>query len=219
MPMRRSVPTPPLRALPLLATLLLTVACESPVGSYSLRAEPSVLEAVGDTRQLEAIVVGTDRLPEWESLRPEIVTVTRDGLATAVSPGEGLVKARIGRREIATVVTVLPAVDLKILSVSKQPAQGGYEQATLRMNNPGGRGYYRTRFYRASSAPGGEPQLVYQDESDHEIPGRADDFMFSVPVPAPVDWVIVRTREPRSEVYGVAACVRFDGVAGCPMTP
>ncbi len=35
-------------------------------------------------------------------------------------------------------------------------------------------------------------------------------------IPAPVDWVIIYSREPNSLEYRTTACIRLDGNTGCP---
>lgn len=203
-------------ASPFAAVLLLLAACDSPT-DLKLVAVPDVtLEAVGDSKQLEATVRGTEQLPIWESLHPDIATVTRAGMVTAVAPGAATVRARLGSETREGTVTVLPPVSVEITSASKQPADDGVEQITLRMRNTGGRGYYRTRFYRASATPGGEPQIISQDFNDHDISALQPEMTWGTQVAAPAHWVVVYSREPQSLGYRTTACVRLDGGAGCP---
>jgi hypothetical protein len=200
----------------LLGVLLLAAACDSPTDPITLRGGEVTLDAAGEIVQLEATVSGTDRLPEWESLHPNIVTVTRAGMATAVSAGTATVKARLAGVETSVIVTVLPPVNVEILSATSQHAGGG-QDITLRLRNAGGRGFYRMRFYRASATPGGEPQIVAQDLTDAPVPARIDNVSFGTQVSSSAEWVVIYSREPHSQAYRTTACARLDGAAGCPM--
>ncbi|MBI2407393.1 MAG: Ig-like domain-containing protein [Gemmatimonadetes bacterium] len=101
----------------LVAGLILSVACggDGPgtpsVKEVTVSAVSTTLQ-VGATTQLSAQVIGLDGLPTpgarvaWSSLSPSIVTVSAAGIATAVSAGQGTVRASSGGRSGQITITV-----------------------------------------------------------------------------------------------------------------
>lgn len=196
--------------------LLLFVACESPTDQKLMGVQAVILEAVGDSKQLEASVSGTDALPAWESLNPGVVTVTRAGMVTAVGAGTATVRATLGSETAHGQVTVLPPVNVEITSATRVPGNPGWDDVTLRIRNTGGRGYYRTRFYRAASTPGGQPEIVSQMLTDIAIAAGQPELSAMTQIPASAEWAVIYSRDPHSMEYRTTACARLDGAAGCP---
>jgi len=200
------------------ALLLATAACESSPTEQRLISVPAVtLEAVGDARQLEATLNGTEQLPVWESLDPLIATVTRAGMVTAVAPGIAKVRARLGSKAREGTVTVMPAVSVEITSATVERGPSGEGLATVWIRNRGGRGFYRMRFYRASTVEGAMPEVVSQDITDQPIVAGQPEFYSMRSMPAGVQWIVVYSREPNSLAYRITACHRLDGATDCPM--
>jgi hypothetical protein len=200
----------------LLLPLLLLAACDSATEPRLLSVTGVILEAIGDSKQMEANVKGTDRLPTWESLHPEIATITRAGMVTAVSPGTAKVVARIGSETVEGNVVVLPPVNVEIVGAATEPEGDGWERVTLQIRNVGGRGFYRMRFYRESATPGGEPQIIAQWLTDQAMAANQPQISSSMQVPSPAHWVVIYSREPNSVDYRTTACVRLDGPEACP---
>lgn len=75
---------------------------------------PDRVLAVGDTLALPGRLVDAQGDPvdasavEWRSLRPDVATVSSDGLVTATGPGAAEVTANVGGRTYAVTVTVAP---------------------------------------------------------------------------------------------------------------
>lgn len=197
------------------AALLLTVACNSSTDPIQLSVPAVTLEAVGDSRQLEANGTG-GALPTWESLSPDIITVTRAGMVTALSAGSGSVRAQLDGRTAQGTVIVLPAVSVEVSAASAAPGDEGWDDVTLQLVNTGGRGFYRLTFYRESAEPGGEAVIISQDLTDFEAAVGLN-ISHKRPVPAPAHWAVVYSREPQSLGYLRTACLRVNGEPGCPL--
>jgi hypothetical protein len=201
----------------LLIAALALAGCDSSTDSVPVQVPSVTFEAVGDARQLEANIPGSTVLPEWESLNPEIVTVTRAGMAVSVAPGTARVVARVRSGEGEGTVTVLPHVSVELTAVSKQSGAEGFEDIRLDLSNTGGRGFYRFRIMRDPAQPGGQHTVITDFWNDTSIiPGAS--YFVQMPVPAPADWVAVYSRSPHSEEYRRTGCMRFDG-GDCPLPP
>lgn len=200
------------------ALLAALAACDDSTGPTVVMLVPTVtIEAIGDVVQLEANVTGSTLLPEWESLNPGILTVTRAGMAVAVSEGTAQVIARIGATQAQGTVHVLPEVEIQVTAATKQSEDGGLERIRLDLKNTGGRGFYRVLTYRDPAEPGGEHVGISIPLNDQSVTTGAE-FFFQYSVGAPADWVVVYSRSPHSEEYRRTACVRFDG-GDCPLAP
>jgi hypothetical protein len=201
----------------LLLAALALAGCDSSTDAVTVQVQSVTFEAVGDALQLEATVPGSTALPEWESLNPEVVTVTRAGMAVSVAPGTARVVARVRSGEGEGTVTVLPHVSVELTAVSKQDAGEGLENIRLDVTNTGGRGFYRFRVMRDPDQPGGEHTVITDFWNDTSItPGVS--YFVQMSVPAPADWVAVYSRSPHSEEYRRTGCMRFDG-GDCPLPP
>lgn len=202
-----------------LALVLGATACDSPTeDSIRLTVRSDTLEAVGDAGQMEALVSGSDRLPEWESLSPQVATVTRAGMVTAVAPGTARVRAAIGGRTAEGEVVVLPSAQVQLTSVTRDVDPSGQPRITLALRNAGGRGYYRTEFWQARATAGGEHRVVMRENTDTEAPvGLNVTSSTSLPGVANVDWVIVHSRDAHSTGYRTTGCIRLDGGSPCPL--
>ena len=84
----------------LILPLFLADGCKkekAEVHVQSVSFEPAEIELTeGDTRQLEAVVSpknADDKTLEWSSSAPRVATVSQEGLVTALTPGETVVKA------------------------------------------------------------------------------------------------------------------------------
>jgi hypothetical protein len=110
---------------------------------------------VGATTQLSAQVIGRDGLPvpgarvAWSSLSPTIVSVSAAGIATALSAGQGTVRATSGGRSGQTTLTVasppvasvafdrdsvvltLPSGNATLVPIAKDAAGGVINNATF----------------------------------------------------------------------------------------
>jgi hypothetical protein len=199
--------------LPLLVAL---AGCDSPTDPHTLQVQAATIEAIGDALQLEATVQGTDRLPEWESLNPEIVAVTRAGMAVAVAPGTARVRARVGSQVAEGNVTVLPPVDVQLLSLALSADPEGRPRVQMRLRNAGGRGYYKYEYWRMRETEGGEHRRVLSFTNDFDALVGMDISGGSTGFEAP-DWVIVYSREPHSTQYRRTGCMRVDGGVPCPV--
>ncbi len=201
---------------PVLALLLFAAACDSPTDPINISMQSVTLEAVGDSKQLEATVTGSDRLPEWESLNPEIVTVTRAGMVTAVAPGTAKVRATIGLQSAEGTVTVLPPVEVQLTSLSVTTEPSGQPRVQMQLRNTGGRGFYKIEFWQMRETPGGEHRRVLSQMNDSEAPVGMDISSAIIGFVRP-DWVIVYSRAPNSTEYRMTGCRRVDGGTPCPM--
>jgi hypothetical protein len=205
------------RTLPLVAALL-AIGCDSPTEPVRLVVPQLTIEAVGDSRQLEATIFGSDVLPEWESLSPELVSVTRAGMVTALASGEARVRARVGTSVAEGKVTVLPAAVVAITSAERQTSSSGAAEIRLRLQNSGGRGFYRVEYWQQRQSAGGDHQPVLRFGTDTEAPvGMNIISTSSLPGMERVDWLVVYTRNPQDIAYRTTACVRMDGGSPCPI--
>lgn len=207
---------PLLQALTALA-LLAAAGCESPTDPVRLSVNKVTLEAVGDVQQLTANVIGTTQLPEWESENPQVATVTRAGMVTAVGPGTTLVRARIGSQMAQGTVTVLPRVDVQLLSLSRGPDPTGVTTISMQLRNAGGRGFYRVEHWQMRETEDSDHRPVMRQLTDSEAPVGMD-YMASISLPGmdDVDWVVVYSREPTTLEYRRTGCLRLDGGSECP---
>ena len=204
-------------ALP--AALLLAVqgACDDGTGPYvpDLRVPDAELGARGDTVTLTALSDGVLAVAEWESLDPAVVTVTRGGLATAVSTGTARVRAIFGGAVDTGTVTVLPPVDIRVSELAAVTDAGGQQGLQMRIRNEGGRGYYRLEFWKHDAAGGKRRILSYGDDSE-AAPGL-DIVHRNFLGGELADWVLAYSREPLSEEPARTSCARLDGLAEpCP---
>jgi hypothetical protein len=203
--------------LPAVPMLVLAAACDSSTGTVLVQVPSVTFEAVGDALQLEANVPGSTALPEWESLDPHIVAVTRAGMAVAVAPGTARVVARVRSGSGEGTVTVLPHVSVDVVGLERLSLEDGLEQVRVDLKNLGGRGFYRLRIMRDPLEPGGEHTPIHNPWNDHAV-STGDSYWFQVTVSAPADWVVVYSRSPHSEEYRRTGCARFDG-GDCPLPP
>lgn len=204
--------------LPLLAAALLIAAgCDSPTDPVRLVIPTVTLEAAGDSKQLEASVFGSDALPEWESLTPELVTVTRAGMVTAIAAGEARVRARIGSHTAEGTVTVLPPVSVEILTATRQVLASGDTSVSVNVRNTGGRGFFRIEYWRERESGEDLHQPVLRPMIDDAAPvGLQFTAGNTLPGMSGVDWVVIYSREPHSLTYRTTGCVRLDGGSPCP---
>ncbi len=205
-----------LPTLSALALVLVAAACESPTDPITVRVKNATLEAVGDARQLEATVANSDRLPEWESLNPEIVTVTRAGMAVAVAPGTARVRAKVGSVVSEGNVTVMPRVEVQLTSLTLVTEPSGQPGTRMQLRNVGGRGFFRLEYWQARESAGGEHRRVASWMNDFEAPAGMDVSFNTAGIAVP-DWVVIYSREPNSTEYRLTGCLRMDGGTPCPM--
>jgi hypothetical protein len=206
------------RHLTLAALLLLAWGCDSPTDPIRLFAPAMTLEAIGDSKQLEANITGSDALPEWESLTPEILSVTRAGMVTALASGTGRVRARLAGETAEATVTVLPPVDVQIVSATRTIPETGPAQVNLRLRNSAGRGFYRMEFWQARASENEEHRVVLRYITDSEAPAGMDVMVSnSLSGMENVDWVLVHSRQPHELGYRSTACLRLDGGSPCPL--
>lgn len=198
--------------------LIAAVGCdESPTGTGP---EPRIsvadvtLEAVGDAAQLEAVVENSDEAPAWESLQPGVVAVSESGQAVAVGAGTATVRARIGATSGEGTVTVMPPVDIRLSELDTVTDPSGLKGMAMRVQNLGGRGYYRLEFWRYTFDGRHERVLYYN--SDAEAPVGMDIMHYNYLLDEPADWVLALSREPLALEAVRTSCVRLDGAAECP---
>lgn len=216
--MSRTHASRPLRAAVALAALalgILPVACDSPTdtGDIQVRVLNATLEAVGDSVQLSAMVNGTDAAPSWESLDPDIITVTPTGMAHAIAAGTGAVRVRVGRDEAQGTVTVLPPIDIRVSDLERITSPEGAEGMRMRVRNLGGRGYYRLEFWKLDV--GGTHRRILGYRSDTEAPAGMDIVHTNYLTGEAADWVIAYAREPRAESHVLTSCTGRDDFL-CP---
>jgi hypothetical protein len=201
----------PVGALPLVLLATGLGGCSDDQLPPALYVPNYTIEAVGDAIQLEATLGGTHHLAEWESLSPQVASVTRAGMAVGMAPGEAAVRARVGSATREAKVTVLPAVNVGITSASRF-TEGAQERARVQLKNTGGRGYYRLQLWRDASEPAGLPSVVSNPLNEHAAPVGMD-ISSTHDLFLPADFAVVYSREPVSLGYVRTACVRFDGGA------
>lgn len=198
--------------------LVAAVGCdESPTGTGPeprIAVTDATLEAVGDAAWLEAVVEDSDASPRWESLDPEIVTVSESGEAVAVAAGTATVRAHIGAASGAGTVTVLPPVDIRLSELDTVTDPSGRKGMAMRIQNVGGRGYYRLEFWRY--APDGLHDRVLHYSSDADAPVGMNIMHYNYLLAEPADWVLALAREPLALEAVRTSCVRLDGGAECP---
>lgn len=203
-------------AVMLLATAM--VACDSGTEPDAVEIELQVgsltLEAVGDEAQLQAVVTGGSGPVQWTSLTPGVVTVTGGGLATAVAAGTATVRGAIGSAAAEGTVTVLPPVRIELSELAWITDAQGEQAMSVRVRNTGGRGHYRLEYWKVD--PTGRHQRVLADGSDVDAPVGLDMVHRTFLLAEPADWVVARSREPRSLESFRTGCVRLDGGAVCP---
>jgi len=197
-----------------LAALL--AACDGGTGPRveDLEVSSAVLEARGDTVRLSARAAGSPVAASWESLEPSVVTVTGDGLATAVGAGRARVRARFGGAEAQATIDVLTPVDIRISQLALVTDPAGVPGVRMRIRNHGGRGYYALELWKLDPH-GTKRRLVSYDTETEAAPGLDIEHINYLSGEAP-DWVVAYSREPFAEEPVRSACVRVDGVAGCP---
>lgn len=105
-------------------------------GRFELRAPAEM--APGTTAQLTARTVTSGNitqdvtgLVEWRSSNPPVLTVTADGLATAIAPGEAEVIARYLRRSTTARTLVLPTNTFRLTGRVVNESGSGVAGATI----------------------------------------------------------------------------------------
>jgi hypothetical protein len=203
-----------------LATLL--AACDTATGPDvprpavpRLHVQDAVLEARGETLPLTALSDGLPALAEWQSLDPEIVIVTERGRATAVAPGTARVRAVFGAAEDTGAVTVLPAVDIRVLELAVVTDPNGEQGMGMRIRNEGGRGYYKLEFWKHDESGAKRRILSYSTETEAE-PGLDIEHRNFIGTEL-ATWVVAYSREPVAAEAVRTSCARLDRVAEpCP---
>ncbi|HEX6369163.1 MAG TPA: hypothetical protein VF006_09535 [Longimicrobium sp.] len=178
------------------------------------------LDAVGDTRTLNAQVIGTTEAPVWQSLAPGIVEITPSGRVTAMSPGTALIRATVAGKTAEAQMTVRPSGAVTVASGSVRAAAYASDEVTLTLLNTGGRAVYRLEFWGLRTSPTGPHRLFATSEPLEVAPSYNQTVKYTVPVRTSpdVDWVIVYTRDPGSATYRRTACYRFlPGGTDCPV--
>lgn len=198
----------------MLAALL--AACDGGTGPQvgDLYVRPAVLAARGDTVRLSAWANGSVVGATWESLDTSVVRVTGDGLATATGAGTARVRARFGGVEAQGAVDVLPPVDIRVSELALVTDPAGVQGIRMRIRNHGGRGYYALELWKLDP-DGTKRRLVFYTTEAEAAPGLDIEHSNYLSAEAP-DWVVVYSREPLAREPVRTACVRVDGLAGCP---
>lgn len=201
------------RLLGLVLSLAALTGCELPT-EPRLEVASVTLAAVGDSATLEVRGEPRGRIA-WESLSPGVVTVSESGVARAVAPGVGVVRARSGDRRAEGTVVVLPGVDVRVSDVREIPVSGGTPGLSVRLTNEGGRGFYRLELWRRD--PAGTVRRVMTWVSDAEaLPGMNVVHRIEG-LSQRVDWVVVRSREPLLAEPSRTSCSAREGAADCPV--
>lgn len=201
-------------ALPLLLAAAV-IACDSTTEPEpNIRIVGLTLEAVGDVAQMEVRMDGEAATARWESLDPEIVTVTTGGLARAVSHGIATVKAEIDGRSAEGEVTVLPPVNVQVSELAVVTDAGGSQGTEMRLQNHGGRGYFRLEFWKLR--PDGSHERIMYHTNDAEAPVGLNITYSHFSSGETPDWVMAFSREPLALEGTRTSCVRMDGADGCP---
>ncbi len=112
--------------IPLAAALVLALACEkaSDVAVSGVSIDRSTVEmTIGETVQLSATVMpsdATDQNITWSSTKQSVATVNDHGLVTAIAEGRTTIKARVGGKTSACIVTVSKEfVDVASIALDK----------------------------------------------------------------------------------------------------
>lgn len=179
------------------------------------RVEAATLEARGDTAHLTARSDGVPAVAEWESLDPQIVAVTQAGVATAVAPGVARVQASLAGAMATGTVTVLPPVEIRLSDLAVVTDPSGQLGFRMRIENLGGRGFYRLELWRW--APGGGRERIggYTSEFEAE-PGMDMTFGSFLGTEIP-DWVVAYAREPLAQEPVRTGCTWMAPESGvCP---
>lgn len=192
-------------------------ACEGGTEPHvpELRVPDVTLEARGDTARLTALSDGESSAAEWESLDPSIVTVTADGLATAVGAGTAEVRATVdGVVETGTVL-VMPPIEIRVTELAVVTDPSGREGMSMRIQNLGGRGYYRIELWKHD--PDGSKRRILRHTSEMEAEPGLDIEHRSFLSDEAADWVLAYSREPLADEAVRTSCTRLDGEpAPCP---
>lgn len=201
------------RVAPALLVAALAVSCDSPT-ELQVFVTSVTLEARGDVAQLEARVEGSGPAPRWESLDPEIVTVTEAGLATAVAPGTATVQVHVGSHVADGRVTVLPPVDVRLSELAVVTDPSGAEGMAMRIRNHGGRGFFRLEFWDRDDRGQMRRVLFYatDSEADAWMNIRHESFLLD----EPADWVAAYSREPVATEHVRTSCVALNAERPCP---
>lgn len=191
-------------------------ACDSGTGPQlaELQVGDTIIAARGDTVRLSVWADGALVDAEWRSLSPSVVTVTAQGLATAMGKGAARVRASVGRVESEGTVTVLPPVDIRLSELAVVTDPGGATGVGMRIRNLGGRGFYTLELWKLEPDGTKRRILRYTTETPAEagLDVRHNNYL-SGETP---DWVVAYSREPMADEPVRTACVRLDGAAGCP---
>ena len=147
--------------IPLATAVVLALSCEKTpkeVAVSGVSIDRSTVEmTIGQTVQLSATVTpsdATDQSITWSSTKNSVATVNNNGLVTAVAEGRTTIKARVGGKTSACIVTVkkeiIPvtsiSLDLSTLSLTKgesktlvatvSPANATYKQIIWASSDP-----------------------------------------------------------------------------------
>lgn len=112
----------------------------------SLTADPATVQlVVGGTQRLTARAANDLGAPveatiTWTSLDPGVVSVTSDGLVTALAPGVGSVRATADNvtAEAAVVVARVPAASVRVSPATASLTAGATQQVTATAYDAGG---------------------------------------------------------------------------------
>ena len=191
-------------------------ACDDGVGPRvpELRVPDAVLAARGDTIRLEVRGEGALENVRWQSLNPAVVTVTEDGLATAVTGGNARVRASLEGAEAEGTVRVLPPVEIRVSEVALVTDPGGKPGVRMRIRNVGGRGFYTMELWKLEP-DGTKRRLISHGTETPAEPGLDIEYVGYLSAEAP-DWVVMYSREPLAPEPVRTACVALDGAPGCP---
>lgn len=112
--------------VPLATALVLALSCEkaSDVAVSGVSIDRSTVEmTIGETAQLSATVTpsdATDQNITWSSTKQSVATVNDHGLVTAIAEGRTTIKARVGGKTSACIVTVSKEfVDVTSITLDK----------------------------------------------------------------------------------------------------
>ncbi|MDX1646471.1 MAG: Ig-like domain-containing protein, partial [Longimicrobiales bacterium] len=171
-------------------------ACDEGMGPQvpELQVQDAVLAARGDTIRLSARGDGVVTEARWESLNPSVATVTRDGLVTAVAPGNVRVRASVAGAQAEGTVIVLPAVDIRLSELALVTDAGWHVGVRMRIRNVGGRGHYALELWKLDEN-GTKRRILRHLTETEAAPGLDVEHINYLATEAP-DWVVAYSREP-----------------------
>jgi hypothetical protein len=196
--------------------LAVVAACESGTGpdTPDLVVPAVTLAARGDTARLTALAHGVAAAASWRSLDSAVVTVSEDGLASAVAGGTARVRATFGGVAATGEVRVLPPVDVRVSELTVVTDVTGEQGVRMRIRNLGGRGYFAPEYWKLD--PDGTRRRIVWYASAQEAEPGLDVVHTNYLGEEIADWVVVYSREPVADEPVRTACARIDGAAGCP---